>query len=278
MEIVEVLSRPDAQVFPEYILPRLQKAPYDSNPLVRATYASCLASLADSSARFLELAQALKPLNQPTNGDPDDTDDGKPAFHSLYDSSKGELMLHFSEHAKALLTDGNSSVRRAFLRSVARLCIFFGSAKANDIILSHLNTYLNDKDWILRCGFFETIISVATFVGGTNAEEYIMPLMVQALTDPEEFVIEKVIHSLTAMAGLGLFSRTKIWELVDVVARFSIHPNLWVRECDYSNALVISTIADAYSNRGVYRGFCKVALTCRHQLHFDSSASSIPTM
>jgi hypothetical protein len=24
--------------------------------------------------------------------------------------------------------------------------------------LSHLNTYLNDKDWILRCSFFEALV------------------------------------------------------------------------------------------------------------------------
>lgn len=129
-----------------------------------------------------------------------------------------------------LLTDTSSSVRRAFLRSVSRLCVFFGKNKANDVILSHLNTYLNDKDWQLRCAFFEAITGVATYVGGTALEEYIMPLMVQSLTDPEEFVLVKVLGALRGMAELGLLGRGSVWEIVGIVGRFMVHPNLWVRQ------------------------------------------------
>ena len=149
---------------------------------------------------------------------------------ALFDTSRNTLVLYFQEHAKLLLTDSDSAVRRAFLRSVSRLCVFFGRNKANDIILSHLNTYLNDKDWILRCAFFETITAIATYLGSVALEEYIMPLMVQSLTDPEEFVVEKVLRSLVSMAELGLFQRSKIWEMVDVVGRFTMHPNIWIRQ------------------------------------------------
>lgn len=224
-----MVSQVNVYVFPEYILPKLQHLPYNPSPLIRATYAECLASLADSSARFLQMAQAMKDNSSGTSADGEEGDT-KAAYHGSFDSAKSDLMSHFQDHAKAFLTDTDPAVRRAFLRSVSRLCVFFGSQKANDIILSHLNTYLNDKDWMLRCAFFETIISVATFVGGNSLEDFILPLMVQALTDPEEFVIEKVIHSLSAMAQLGLFQKAKMWELVDVVSRFSMHPNLWIRE------------------------------------------------
>ena len=149
---------------------------------------------------------------------------------ALFDTSKNTLVLYFQDHAKALLTDGDSTVRRTFLRSVSGLCVFFGQSKANDIILSHLNTYLNDKDWILRCAFFETITGIATYLGSVSLEEYIMPLMVQSLTDPEEFVVEKVLRSLANMAELGLFQRSKTWELVGIVGRFTMHPNIWIRQ------------------------------------------------
>ena len=151
-------------------------------------------------------------------------------YQHSFDVAKLDLLEHFETHTKALLTDSDASVRRAFLGSVSSLCVFFGSTKANDVILSHLNTYLNDKDWILKCAFFETIVGVATFVGGTSLEEFILPLMIQALTDPEESVIEKVLSSFANMSELGLFQRSKIWEMVDVVARFMIHPNIWIRE------------------------------------------------
>lgn len=67
-------------------------------------------------------------------------------------------------------------------------------------------------------------------MGGTALEEYIMPLMVQSLTDPEEFVVVKVLSALRGMAELGLLGRGVVWEVMGVVGRFMVHPNLWVRQ------------------------------------------------
>lgn len=50
-------------------------------------------------------------------------------FHGLFDVARIDLVSHFEEATKALITDHNSSVRRAFLKSVPGLCVFFGSAK-----------------------------------------------------------------------------------------------------------------------------------------------------
>ena len=201
-------------------------------PTVRATYASCLASLAHTSLRILDRVQALRADGSIPNVDPE-AEDGvatTAVYQNLYDVARRDLLEHFESHTKALLTDSDATVRRAFLGSVSSLCVFFGSPKANDVVLSHLNTYLNDKDWMLKCAFFQTIVGVATFVGSTSLEDFILPLMVQALTDPEEFVVERVLSSFASMAELGLFQRSKTWEMVDVVARFMVHPNLWIRE------------------------------------------------
>jgi phosphoinositide-3-kinase regulatory subunit 4 len=151
-------------------------------------------------------------------------------YQTLYEVARGAIVEQFEAHVKALLTDSDPSVRRAFLGSVSSLCVFFGSTKASDVILSHLNTYLNDRDWMLKCKFFETIVGVATYIGSAGFEEFILPLMVQALTDPEEFVVERVLRSFSAIAQLGLFQRSNIWELLDIVARFTMHPNIWIRE------------------------------------------------
>ncbi|KAI9809196.1 MAG: hypothetical protein M1825_002487 [Sarcosagium campestre] len=235
MALVRVLSPVNAYVFPEYLLPKLQpfvpSASSGPKPAVRAMYASCLASLAMTASRFLDMTHALRADGSLPTADPESEDgaSGHSAYQTLYDVARKDLVEHFEAHTKALLTDNESSVRRAFLGSISSLCVFFGTPKANDVILSHLNTYLNDKDWMLRCAFFETIVGVATFVGGTSLEEFILPLMVQALTDPEELVLEKVIRSFVSMAELGLFQRSKIWELVDVVSRFIVHPNIWIR-------------------------------------------------
>ncbi|KAI9673079.1 MAG: Serine/threonine-protein kinase [Trizodia sp. TS-e1964] len=247
LALVNVVPPINAHIFPEYVLPRLNHLIFgpksDPSPFVRATYASCLASLALTASRYLDMVQALRADGSLPNADPE-AEDGYAtdfAYQTLFDVARSDLVEYFETHTKALLTDPESSVRRAFLGSVSSLCVFFGTAKANDVILSHLNTYLNDKDWMLKCAFFETIVGVATFVGGTSLEEFILPLMVQALIDPEEFVVESVIRSLASMAALGLFQRLKTWELIDIVARFTIHPNIWIREA--AAAFISSTTA-----------------------------------
>lgn len=198
---------------------------------MRATYASCLAALAQAAARFLDITQILKSEGAVTSRDTSlENGSGTHAYQDLYDAARLDLIRFFEKQTKALLTDSHADVRRAFLSSVSSLCSFFGSARANDVILSHLNTYLNDRDWRLKSDFFETIVGVAIYVGSTNLEEFILPLMVQALTDSEDSVVEKVIRSLATMQKLGLLQRSKTWELVDLIARFTIHPNTWIRE------------------------------------------------
>lgn len=245
MALVTVVTPVNAHVFPEYILPRMERflpgSASESSPLVRATHAACLGSLASSAARFLDMATTLRTDGSlPSAGDAG-IGAGLAAFEGLYDNARAEIVDMFGKHTKALITDSDSSVKRAFLGSVAELCMFFGTADSNDIILSHLNTYLNDRQWMLKCAFFETMVGVATFLGGTSLESFILPLMVQALTDPEEFVIQQVLQALADMAELGLFSRATTWELVDVVGRFTMHPNVWIREAS-AHFLSASTI------------------------------------
>ena len=57
------------------------------------------------------------------------------------------------------LTDSENIVRRSLVENgLARLCVFFGRQKANDVVLSHLITFLNDKnDWQLRAAFYSGI-------------------------------------------------------------------------------------------------------------------------
>ena len=254
LALVKVVSPINAHVFPEYILPRMEiflpsNTPLESGPLVRATYAACLGSLATSASRFLDMVAALRADGSLPTADLE-TEDGAntdAAFQGLFDNARAELIGLFEIHTKALITDSDSAVRRAFLGSVPELCMFFGTADSNDIILSHLNTYLNDRDWMLKCAFFDTVVGIATFLGGTSLEEFILPLMVQALTDPEEFVVKSVLHSLASMAELGLFQRSKTWELVDIVGRFTMHPNIWIREAAamfLSSATVFLSVAD----------------------------------
>ena len=219
--------------------------------LLRITYASCIATLAETASHYLNIMQALRADGTFPTSDPE-TEGGsisQSAYQTLFDAAREDLMMQFETHAKGLLTDTDTAVKRAFLTSVSSLCVFFGNAKANDIILSHLNTYLNDRDWMLKRAFFETLVGVATYVGSASLEEYILPLMVQALADPEEFVVERVIRSFSSMARLGLFQRSKTWELIQILSRFSVHPNIWIREAavDFvSSSVVYLRLADIH--------------------------------
>lgn len=148
----------------------------------------------------------------------------------------------------SLLVDPSSAVKRAVLHNVSFLCIFFGKPKTNDVLLSHMITYLNDRDWLLRYAFFESIVDVAACVGARSLEDYILPLMIQALSgtepltscavcsfslDVEETVVAKVLESLTSLCELGLFHKMRMWELMSASVGFLYHPNVWIREGDH---------------------------------------------
>ncbi|KAF2703595.1 ARM repeat-containing protein [Pleomassaria siparia CBS 279.74] len=255
LAMVHVVSPINAYIFPEYVLPRLEPyLPDSASPpcaLVRMHYAWCIGTLATTAARYLDMIQALRAEGSLPTTDPEAEDDLTSSAHrNQFDSDRANLLGAFQKHTRALLTDSEASVRRAMLRSVSELCVFFGSPGANDVVLSHLNTYLNDPDWMLKCAFFDAIVGVAVFVGGASLEGYILPLMVQALTDPEEFVVEKVVRAFSSIAELGLFQRSKTWELVDIVARLTMHPNLWIREAAaqfISAASKYLSVADRHS-------------------------------
>src|SRR3569833_2216148 len=228
MSLVQLVSPVNAHIFLEYVLPRMQIVltgnSHLPSPLVRATYASCLGTLASTASRFLEMAAALNAAGSDTKKDPEVEAGGSGAgsgFDELFDEAKRNLVDLFEQHTKTLIEDPDPHVRRAFLSSVPDLCIFFGAADANYIIVSHLNTYFNDRDWMLKCALFDTIVGVAAFLGSASLEDFILPLMIQALTDPEEHVVQAALHSLAELANLGLLSDSWFLELVDVVIRFA---------------------------------------------------------
>ena len=52
--------------------------------------------------------------------------------------------------------------------------------------------------------------------------------------DVEESVVTKVLQSLTALSELGLFQKTRIWELMNATIGFLYHPNAWIRQGIYT--------------------------------------------
>ncbi|TPX59254.1 hypothetical protein PhCBS80983_g02602 [Powellomyces hirtus] len=205
LSMVESITAPDGNIFPEYILPGLRRFTTDPDAFVRATYAQCIASIAESALTVLELSELLK-----SETHPEIEGDGDVYQQMSYDTSLRDLQEIIQEEVITLLIDPDPQ-------------------KANDVLLSHMITYLNGTDWQLRSAFFESIVGVGTFVGGQSLEEYILPLMVQALTDAEEFVVEKVLSALTSLGELGLLQKPKLKELASIVLPLVCHPNTWIR-------------------------------------------------
>lgn len=103
-------------------------------------------------------------------------------YQLSYDTRIEELQNLIEDQMTSLLVDQSSAVKRSALLDIAPLCIFFGRQKTNDVLLSHMITYLNDRDWLLRYAFFDSVVDVAACLGGRNLEDYIFPLMAQALS------------------------------------------------------------------------------------------------
>ncbi|KAL0472447.1 phosphoinositide 3-kinase [Neurospora intermedia] len=236
LNLVKIITPVNSHIFLEYILPRMQVALLGSqgtpSPVVRATYAACLGKLATTAYRFLAMAATLRADGSVTISDPElePGNETNTALDGLFDSSRQDLVDLFETHTKMLIEDLNPFVRRAFLSSVPDLCIFFGVAKANDVIIAHLNTYLNDRDWMLRYAFFDTVVGISAFMGSSTLESFILPLIIQAVDDPEEFVVQGALQSLAELTRLGLLTKEAFVDLVALVRRFTMHPNIWIRE------------------------------------------------
>lgn len=102
-------------------------------------------------------------------------------------------------------------------------------------------TFLNDRhDWELRCAFFQNIVGVSAFVGMDSLQLFILPCILQALTDEEEFVIDKAVSSLASLCELGLFRKHVLFDIADKSAPMLYHPNMWIR---YGVIALMSAIA-----------------------------------
>ncbi|KAH8101738.1 hypothetical protein BXZ70DRAFT_970824 [Cristinia sonorae] len=235
--LVTVITPSNASIFPEYIIPALSHLVRDPEVSVRCMYAQCVVALADTAVRYLEMGQALRAHGVYTmgtgvglgiTGEVQEYDDAQ--FEVSYEASMQELQSAIQEQLTALLVDPAPVVKRAILHNISALCIFLGRQRTNDVLLSHMITYLNDRDWLLRYAFFDCIVDVAACAGGRSLEDYILPLMIQALSDVEETVVAKVLSSLTSLCELGLFQKMRIWELMSATLGFLYHPNIWIRQ------------------------------------------------
>ena len=105
-------------------------------------FLSRIAEIAEHSVRFLDLV--MLPSSGSSDGLKNDHDN-RPM--PSYDTELTALHDLISHAVSILLADSANSVKQALMEhSVTKLAVFFGKQKANDVILSHMITFLNDKE------------------------------------------------------------------------------------------------------------------------------------
>ncbi|GAB6018579.1 General transcription factor II-I repeat domain-containing protein 1 [Chamberlinius hualienensis] len=223
LALVEAVPRSDANIFPEYILPSLTALASDDVVMVRVTVAKNIASLAETALRFLELSQLENP-NLDTN------EEIHIQYQASYDSDLQTLQELIQRSVSILLTNSDNIVKRTLLEfGINRLCVFFGRQKANDVLLSHMITVLNDKDdQHLRGAFFDSVVGVASYIGWQSSL-ILKPLLQQGLSDSEEFVTSKTLNTISCLAELGLFHQYILYDFIKEIVPFCCHPNMWIR-------------------------------------------------
>ncbi|XP_006004262.1 phosphoinositide 3-kinase regulatory subunit 4 isoform X2 [Latimeria chalumnae] len=251
LALVKEVPRNDINIYPEYILPGIAHLAQDESTFVRLAYAENIALLAETALRFLELVQ-LNNLNVENEVHAEETEE---ALHpnGNYDTELQALHEMVQQKVVTLLSDPENIVKQTLMENgITRLCVFFGRQKANDVLLSHMITFLNDKnDWHLRGAFFDSIVGVAAYVGWQSSS-ILKPLLQQGLSDAEEFVIYKALNALTCMCQLGLLQKPHIYEFSSDIAPFLCHPNLWIR---YGAVGFITVVAQHLNIADVY---CKL--------------------
>lgn len=214
---IDKLQTSDANVFIDYILPSLLPLAYDPSTLVRIALATSISELAQTSGRFL------------AKEDPD------------YAQKLSLLQEAFGAIVSQLLVDPDNDVKRAVLNDkISSLCDFLGPEKTDEVILSHMITFLNDKnDFRLRASFFDYISCINTRLGPYYAP-VVKPLMQKGIADSEEMVIYKCCNAITNMTRLGLLTRDVVFELFQELVPLLSFPNKWIRNAVTNFILILA--------------------------------------
>ncbi|ODV98596.1 hypothetical protein PACTADRAFT_48318, partial [Pachysolen tannophilus NRRL Y-2460] len=276
--MVDTITVVNISIFQEYILPKLQNF-YNhhvkNSNYLKLIFATYLPHIANISLKFYQITLNLKknittvePSN--INGTNFQQQVDPVIMDKLFD--KNNLTNDFKNFVSLLLTDPNPNVKMALLKNIAPLCMFFGKDKTNDLILSHLITYLNDKHASLRISFIESILPIVMFTGITSLEHYILPLLVQTLNDPEEIVVLKILQTFNRLIKLGFIKKQFLWDLVKNTTKLILHPNEWIRQ---ESLLIIITISE---NIELSDLFCILYPIILPFLKFDISSFNYDTL
>lgn len=260
-DMLKEVRKPNAlneNIFVDYLLPRILQLLQNSKEdrLVRMNLAAHLSDFAQTANLFQEFSFF-------------DQNPTKPDILQDFESTEilkkysRKLTQMFEDIAVTLLTDNEVCVKIALLNNILPLCSFFGRERTNDIILSHLITYLNDKDPALRMYLVQCISGIAILLGPITMEQYILPLLIQTLTDTEEIIVVSVLKNLKDLIKTGFVAKTYFHDITKIITPLILHPNNWIREF---SLLTLSELIKQLSEAEIY---CVLYPILRPYFDFD---------
>ena len=135
-----------------------------------------------------------------------------------------QLLLRLVE---PMLVDCQSIVRRALLTDLVKLSVSLGRSSTVDMLLSHVITFLNDGDWMLRQAFFRHVAAISAYLCSDQIDRYIFPLILQSFTGAVTFQMSQAhqfrfrgdsgsrcAHGCSSTARFGTFISLKLTKLV----------------------------------------------------------------
>ena len=220
LTFINQVPRGEANIFTEYILPGIESCVLDPSVSVRQAFAENLAVFAESAKSFLDGSQVNSGTAVATLA----------SERVSYDSMLQPLVSKIHTKVQTLMSHPDANVRQSLLEfSVARLCLFFGRQKANDVVLTHMITFLNDKqEWQLRASFFTSLVRIAAFIGWQSSH-ILKTLIQQGLSDSQEFVVAQALTAVACLVELGLLQKQYVCELLRDNISFLVHPCEWIR-------------------------------------------------
>lgn len=227
LERVRTFPASERQVFLQYLLPVLSSAAADAEEHAAVAYAKHLGSLARTALRFLEESHAAADAHRGAAGARDGgTAAGAGAPEAGYDAELAALQEVFVSLASDMLSSASGVVKRMVLTDMLPLCVLLGGEKTDNSLLPLIITVLNDRsDWELRAAFFDNLAAVATFVGRDSLQHFILPCIVQALTDLHELVVEAALSALAALVELSLLPSDAALRAAQGCLPLLLHPS-----------------------------------------------------
>lgn len=221
---INKLPSSEAKIFVDYVIPGMCNLAKDKELFIKATYARNMPIIAEKAIKLVNDALKRHEPKDKLIQNPDMERENTELFNVYMHTEQ-----QFEEHITSLLGGQDVLIKRSLLKSIIYLCKIFNYRKINDILLSHIITYLNEGDWQLRCDFFEGIKQVGDILGPLCLQDYILPLLIPLLTDADEPVIACILETLTSLMDKKLINDANIKDLLLLIIPLVCHPTIWIR-------------------------------------------------